>query len=161
MKSPIRFFAAAAILLAGATVTAQVYRWVDKDGKVQYSDQPPPSGTSKADPKKVSDAPASGSAPAKAATPQKSIADQAKEFDKRRKEEAKRSEEQSKKDDDAKKASDTDKENCKNARAALRDLESGRPLARTSETGESSFLNDEQRGSEIARAKEVAAQACK
>ena len=137
MRSPIRFFAAAAILLAAATVTAQVYRWVDKDGKVQYSDQPPPAGATKADPKKVADAPASGKAPATAATPQKSIADQAKEFDKCRKEEAKKSEEQAKKDEDAKKASETDKENCKNARAALRVLESGRPMRASSTTSSS------------------------
>jgi hypothetical protein len=161
MKSPIRFFAAAAVLLAAATVTAQVYRWVDKDGKVQYSDQAPPPGAAKAEPKKVTDAPASGTASAATAAPQKSIADQAKEFDKRRKEEAKKSEEQAKKDEDAKKATETDKENCKNARAALRDFESGRPLSRTTETGERSFLTDEQRESEIARTKEVAAQACK
>lgn len=35
---------AAALLLASLAATAQqsVYRWVDKDGKVQYTDTPPP-----------------------------------------------------------------------------------------------------------------------
>ena len=42
MKSPVQLFIAMAILLATATVAAQVYKWVDKDGKVQYTDTPPP-----------------------------------------------------------------------------------------------------------------------
>ena len=42
MKSPVQLFTAVAILLATATVAAQVYKWVDKDGKIQYSDTPPP-----------------------------------------------------------------------------------------------------------------------
>ena len=28
---------------------AQVYKWIDKDGKVQYSDSPPPAGCPAAD----------------------------------------------------------------------------------------------------------------
>jgi Domain of unknown function (DUF4124) len=42
MKSPIQIFVACAVLLATATVAAQVYKWVDKDGRIQYSDQPAP-----------------------------------------------------------------------------------------------------------------------
>ena len=34
--------AAALLLPALASAQANVYRWVDKDGKVQYSDTPPP-----------------------------------------------------------------------------------------------------------------------
>ncbi|MBL8519915.1 MAG: DUF4124 domain-containing protein [Betaproteobacteria bacterium] len=160
MKSPIRFLATAAILLAAATVTAQVYRWVDKDGKVQYSDQPPPAGASKADPKKIADAPAAATGSA-AAGGSKSIADQSKDFDKRRKDAAKKSDEQSKKDEEARKVTENDQLNCKNARAALKDLESGRPIARTNESGDRSYLTDEQRQAEMARAKEIAADSCK
>ncbi len=161
MKSPIRFFAAVAVLLATATVTAQVYRWVDKDGKVQYSDQPPPPGATKADPKKVSEGPAAGSTASAAPTPQKSIADQAKDFDKRKKDEAKKGEEQAKKDEDAKKLADNAAENCAQAREMIRNLESGRPMARTTESGESYFLSDEQRQSGLNRAKDIAAKSCK
>src|SRR5882672_564985 len=31
-----------ALLLAAGTASAQLYRWVDKDGKVRYGDTPPP-----------------------------------------------------------------------------------------------------------------------
>jgi len=33
---------AAAAMLVAATASAQMYRWVDKDGKVYYTDTPPP-----------------------------------------------------------------------------------------------------------------------
>ena len=42
MKSPVQLFAAIAIFLATATVAAQVFKWIDKDGKVNFSDTPPP-----------------------------------------------------------------------------------------------------------------------
>lgn len=32
------------LLLAGGTAQGQQYRWVDKDGRVQYTDAPPPAG---------------------------------------------------------------------------------------------------------------------
>jgi len=36
MKSPVQLFAALAIFLATATVAAQVFKWIDKDGKVNF-----------------------------------------------------------------------------------------------------------------------------
>jgi hypothetical protein len=41
----ILFIGLIAAMLAAAPAAAQVYRWVDKDGKVHYSDKPPPKGT--------------------------------------------------------------------------------------------------------------------
>lgn len=38
----MRRLAFALTVLIAATASAQVYRWVDKDGKVHYSDQKPP-----------------------------------------------------------------------------------------------------------------------
>ena len=37
-----RILAAAAALLFATAVAAQAYRWVDKDGKVHYTQTPPP-----------------------------------------------------------------------------------------------------------------------
>lgn len=67
MKSPLQLFVAIAVLLATATVAAQVYRWVDKDGKVHFSDTPPPTDSKGTAAKKVDVRPASGAA----APPQK------------------------------------------------------------------------------------------
>lgn len=43
----------AALLCAGQVYAAQVYRWVDKDGHVQYSDQPPPADAKRAEQRKI------------------------------------------------------------------------------------------------------------
>jgi glutaredoxin len=40
-----RLAIAAAAMLVAATAGAQMYRWVDKDGKVYYTDTPPPGAT--------------------------------------------------------------------------------------------------------------------
>ena len=42
-------FAAAAVVVLGAAHAAEVYRWVDQDGKVVYSDTPPPPGVKNAE----------------------------------------------------------------------------------------------------------------
>jgi hypothetical protein len=154
MKSPIQLFIAMAILLATATVAAQVYKWVDKEGHVQYTDAPPPTGASKAEAKKVE---TGASAASTSATPAPSLQDRAKAYDKRRSDAAdvaKKAEEARKKDDDA-------SENCKSARAALRDLESGRPIKRTNDQGEITVMNDEAREAETARVRAAAAASCK
>ena len=154
MKSPIQLFAAIAILLATATVAAQVYKWVDKDGKVQYTDTPPPPGATKSEPKKVDTGPGSGSgAPPVARTLQDRTAD----YDKRKKDEA----ETGKKAGDVAKKAEIDQENCKSARTALRDLESGRPIRRSNEQGEVTIMMDEERQSEITKARTAVAASCK
>lgn len=53
MKSPVQLFAALAILLATATVAAQVFKWIDKDGKVNFTDTPPPAEAVKGEAKKI------------------------------------------------------------------------------------------------------------
>ncbi|HEY9103701.1 DUF4124 domain-containing protein [Chitinimonas sp.] len=48
MKSVSKIALCAAVLLAPALVGAQVYKWVDANGKVQFSDQPPPNSKAQA-----------------------------------------------------------------------------------------------------------------
>ncbi len=153
MKSPIQLFIAIAILLATATVAAQVYKWVDKDGKVQYSDQPPPPGATKTEAKKVETSNAVTSAPA----PAQGLQDRAKDYDKRQKDSA----DDAKKADEARKKDEAAAENCKGAQSALRDLESGRPIRRTNEKGEITVMSDEEREAETSRVRAAAAESCK
>lgn len=55
MKKFVLFSVLAASLASVSIVDAQqVYRWVDADGRVQYSDQPPPVGTKGVQEKNVS-----------------------------------------------------------------------------------------------------------
>ena len=153
MKSPVQLFIALAILLATATVAAQVYKWVDKDGKVQYTDTPPPASATKAEAKKV-DAPASA---AKTSVPAKSLQDRAKDYDKRKADDA----EKTKKAELDKKNDAINASNCADARAAVRELEVGRPITRTTETGAREFLDDEARQAEMAKARKAVADFCK
>jgi len=46
----VRHLAAAILLAAALPAQAQVYKWVDKDGKVHYSSTPPPAAASSAKP---------------------------------------------------------------------------------------------------------------
>jgi Domain of unknown function (DUF4124) len=161
MKSPVRIFMALAILLATATVTAQVYKWIDKDGRVQYTDTPPPASATKTEAKKLAVPPttAGGGAgkSATAAAPAKSLQERSKEFDKRRTDAA----EQAKKDEETDKVAKQSQERCKEANRYLSSLESGAPLQRSNEKGERGIMSDAERASEVARAKAAAAESCK
>ena len=54
MKTAFVLSLLAVAIMASMTVDAQqVYRWVDADGRVQYSDQPPPAGTKNVQEKNV------------------------------------------------------------------------------------------------------------
>ena len=154
MKSPVQLFIAVAILLATATVAAQVYKWVDKDGKVQYTDTPPPASATKTEAKKVDTSPAAASTSPTAA---KSLQDRAKDYDKRKTDAA----EKTKKAETDQKNADASAANCSNARGALKDLETGRPITRTSETGAREYLDDEARQAEMTRARKTIADFCK
>ena len=154
MKSPVQLFIAMAILLATATVAAQVYKWVDKDGKVQYTDTPPPASATKTEAKKLDAAPAA--APA-ASAPAKSLADRAKDFDKRKTEDA----EKQKKAEADKKNADITAANCKDAKLNLKTLESGRPLVRTTETGDREVMSDDARQADLVKARKATDEFCK
>lgn len=175
MKSSIQLFIAIAVLLAAATVTAQVYKWVDKDGKVQYSDTPPPNA--KSEPKTVDTRPAAGAAsvPAKAlavdatkgvakgnakdaATDKpKTLADLNKESEKRRAdalEAEKKVGEQAKKDK-------ANQDRCREATRYFRDLETGRPISITDDSGERKMLDETARATEVAKARNAMTESCK
>ena len=156
MKSPIQLFVALAVLLATATVAAQVYKWVDKDGKVQYSDMPPPLSASKAEPKKLNTSTTPAATTATASNAPKSLQDRSKDADKRRVEEI----EKAKKDEEAQKIARQNEERCRAATRYKGDLDSGRPIARNNEQGERAYMSDEERSTETARIKSVMAEAC-
>jgi hypothetical protein len=156
MKSPIQLFTALAILLATATVAAQVYKWVDKDGKVQYTDTPPPPGAAKADPKRVETG--ATSAPSEGATTTgKSLQERSKDFDKRRTD----AESKAKKDTEAEKVAKNNEQICRDAKIFLSDLESGRPIYRSNEKGERELVGEDQRQADLAKARETITAACK
>jgi len=156
MKSPVQFFAAIAIFLATATVAAQVFKWIDKDGKVNFSDTPPPAEAVKGEAKKLTVLPAANT-PAPAPAKVKIAVDQAKEAEKKKTELA----DKAKKDEAAEQNAKQNEERCKDAKRYLSTLDSGTPIRQSNDAGERVFMNDEQRASETARAKIAATESCK
>jgi Domain of unknown function (DUF4124) len=139
------------------------YKWIDKDGKTQYGDIPPPGV--KATPVQGSAAPARAPAAeskpaakdAKAAakgplTP----AEQEAEFRKRQIEAQKGRE----KDEKTAQERETRRANCSNAQDQVRSLESGQRISRTDAKGERYFIEDAERAADLARARKAASEWC-
>jgi Domain of unknown function (DUF4124) len=163
MRSPVRLFAALAILLATATVTAQVFKWIDKDGKVHFTDTPPPADAVKGEAKKLTIAP-SGNAGANAAAP-KAAGERAKVGAKDSAKEAEKSKadaaEKAKKEEDTERIAKQNEERCREAKRYLSSLETGQPLVRNNDAGERTLMSDAERAAEVARAKTAMSESCK
>ena len=157
-------------LCVALQASAQLYKWVDSDGTIKYSDTPPP-GNVKAEKLRAPAGPAAA-APAAAApaakgdkaaaakdaakAAPKTVSDQERAFRQRQLEAAQAQQEEARKQ-----AAARDKaENCKRANAALANLTMGGRQVRMDEKGERVFLDDEQIAKETARAREEAAAMC-
>jgi hypothetical protein len=141
-----------------ATSSAQLYRWVDKDGKVRYGDTPPPGAKTStlrapATPAKpVAPDPAAKSASKAPLTP----AQQEQEFRKRQLESRKAQE----KADLARRDAEAKQQNCERAREYLRTLESGQRVSRTDAQGERYYLDDAAHARETEAARQAVRDWC-
>jgi hypothetical protein len=161
MKKTIAFLS---ILAFACAASAQQYKWVDKDGRVRYGDVPPP-GVKAAPlrgPAGPASAPAAEAKDAKdkggkaAAKGPLTPAQQEAEFRKRQAEGEKAREKEAKAAEQARGR----QENCQNAQAHLRQLESGQRIAQVDAKGERTFLEDDKRGAEVARARKAVGDWC-
>jgi len=176
MKPLLPLLSAIAILLATATVAAQVYKWVDKDGKVQYSDVPPPSDVKGVVPKKIDmrvtspaqagnagtvalpNAASKTGADAKAAKDApKTLADKSKDFEKRRTDEA----EAQKKSTATERIAKADQARCTEATRFLGELDSGRPMSASNDKGERVILDESGRAAQVERARKAMTESCR
>ena len=123
------FVAALAVALAPAA-EAQLYKYVDKNGKTIYSDQPPPD----ADTKSVN---VRGAGPA---TPQKSAVERDKEAEKGRKAAV----EGTKKANEAADRSAQNEQRCAAARNNFQIFQDGGRVMQMNDKGEREYLTDEQ-----------------
>lgn len=157
-------------LLTALPVAAQIYSWKDKDGKIHYSDTPPPTGEIKTlqrpsrTPPPVQPSEASGdnaataNKPGTAAEPAKpkTLAERELEFRQRRAAEA---EAQAKAEKEAAEAADRQRA-CEQARNQLAALNSGQRVSRFNAAGERVVLDDAARNAEIAQTQRMIDQAC-
>jgi hypothetical protein len=154
----------AALWFASSALSVQTYKWVDADGKVHYSDQPPPQGSkdqgklrtpraatpAAAQPAESTPATAPGKQP-------KSVAEQEMEFRKRRLEAA---EAEAKREKEAKEAQEKQR-NCDQAKARLNMLQTGGRVTRTAPNGEQVYMEDAEIARELVEARKVADSWCK
>ena len=142
-----------------AAASAQTYKWVDTNGKVQYGDTPPGDATSVTRLKTPS-----GAAPASAAAPEGKKDAAAKEkaltpeqaFQKRQQDRDKA--EQAAEKERAK--TDEKRANCEQAQANLRQLQSGQRMWTVNAAGERIFMDDDQRAAQSDRAQQAVSRWC-
>lgn len=141
------------IMLSSANAFAGLNKWVDADGKVHYSDQPPPANVKAQTLRLTSDAPATEST----VDAPKTIAEREVELKKAQ---------QAKKDAAEKAAQeqarmDVEKSNCAIAQNSLRTLQNGMRLVEVDANGERSYIDDEQRQQRIEKVQQDIDRYCK
>lgn len=161
--------------LAGP-VAAQ-WKWRGADGRVQYSDRPPPPSIPARDiltrppgydklsvremdaPRAPASAASASTAPAASAasSPADVRAAQARAEARAREAEA----EAAKRKADEEKQAQQRADNCRRARDYARSLESGSRIARVNDKGEREFLDDAQRARELQRSREIMSSDCR
>jgi len=158
MKRLILLVAALAFSTGAA---AQTYKWKDANGRTRYGDTPPPG----VDATPLRGAPASGYAPppAPAGDAKNDKGEKADKpltpeqaFEKRQKERA----EADQKAAQERAQAEAKRQNCEVAQTQLRLLQSGQRVSTINAAGEKVFLDDEQRGAEMARAQKSVSDWC-
>lgn len=155
----------ALILAVGAgTATAQgIWKWRDKDGRVQVSDRPPPMDVPEKDILQrphATRAPAAGPAASEAASAIVSGADPALEAKRNKAQAEQAAVEKAKQAAEKAKRDQARAESCQRARNQLAALESGQRIGRMNDKGEREILDDQGRAAEIARTRQIADTNC-
>lgn len=142
------------LMLASTNAFAGISKWVDAQGRVHYSDQPPPPNAQTKTLRPVSgtgDSASSGVAAAKTAAE--------REAELKRDNLAKQAE--ADKVAQKKAAEDALKINCANAQANLRSLQSGVRMMEIDANGQRSFMDETQRQQRIAKTQQEITTNCK
>jgi len=145
IKDRVGMISLVALLLAatGTMAAQEMYRWVDANGEVHYSDQPPPPEV-----KEYRSITRSGTAAGtsyEAQGEEDSLAEREAEFQRRRAQEA---------EDEAKaeKVEAQRKQNCDLARGQYNTISAGGRISRRNAAGEVVYLTDEQIAAETEQA---------
>ena len=141
-----RMLIVAMALAVAPLASADLYKYVDKNGKTVYTDQPP----ADADAKRMSGPSAPATAPAKTAV----------ERDKENEKGKEKSRDQAKKTAEADKAEQAKKLRCEQARGNLQIYTDGGRIMKTNEKGERDYMSDEEIASERAKTQKLVDEAC-
>ncbi len=140
-------------LLSATPVNAELYKWVDEQGKVHYSDQPASGKTKSEAILEIPNQPTTSTSTASSKTWQ----EKELEYKKRQSSAA---EAEAKKQKDAQDEK-TKRENCANAKQNLSQLESIAPAYTYDEKTGRSYLNPTQRAEAIEKARKSVTEWCK
>lgn len=159
-------------LVAAATgaIAATQWKWKDAEGRVQYSDRPPPSSVAEGNildrprgTKPRASAPvleASSAAEGNASAPKSAVKSSDPQLEaKKRKAEEEAAKAKAKAEEDPKKVQ-ARAEACQRARHYEKSLNDGIRISRTNAKGEREVLDDAGRASELTRAKDIIATSC-
>lgn len=144
-------------LLTALISEAQVYKWVDKDGKVQYTDSPPPDDAKKSSSRKLELAPEVKQSKVDKELSQSWIAEEL-EYKKRHLAEA---DKQSKEEYKAKAIAQRNLVNCKRARSQRQFLQTPGTLSYYDDNGERVYVDENQRNAVMARLEQFISSECK
>jgi hypothetical protein len=140
-------------LLAALPAAAQtMYKWVDEKGVTHFSENPPPDEKTEKKATKVTPKVTPPSNPAA----YDANAWKGKDAEARKRGVERGQQAQAEARDDAKRA-----DQCERARNRLSMLQTTAPIFKTNPDGSRTYMEDKTRESELARAKEVEAQACR
>jgi hypothetical protein len=142
------------LMLASTNTFAAISKWVDDQGQVHYSDQPPPPDKQ---PKTLREDADTADSASSGASATKTLAEHEADLKKDK------AEKQSAADKAAqlKAAEDTLKANCANAQQNLRSLQSGMRIMEVDANGQRYYIDDTQRQQRIDKAKQEISNSCK
>lgn len=152
------------VLIAAVAGTAHAqWAWKDDNGRVVFSDRPPPSGVKndrivrRPGASSLPSAPAPSESKNEKTQPPTTWAERDAEYKKRQTQRA----EQEQKAADESRLAQQRQADCDRARGYLATLESGIRVVQYDAKGERVYIDDAKRDAEIARAKEVMGHSCK
>ncbi len=147
-----QFCAIITLSLISFGANAGLSKWVDAEGKVHYSDTPPPEVKTES----VRNISGKGQTEAPATYSPKSYAEREAELKKSRQEKEEAAQKKAQQDADA----ETKKRNCETARQSARFLEEGTPVVTYDANGERTFLDDSARAQRIEQARKAISANC-
>lgn len=136
-----------ALALIGLNAHAGLNKWVDAEGKVHYSDTPPPDVKTES----VRNISRKGQSEAPVNYSPKSIAEREADYKKSKLEKEESAQKQAQQDAKA----ETKKNNCEAARHNARAIEEGSRIVTYDEKGEKTYLNDDARAQRLEEAREA------
>ncbi len=146
------FLAAALVALPAG---AQLYKWTDANGRVQYSDKPPPAGQKATAMSKATMSPVTSTEGAPAAA-EKSPADREQEYRKRQADQ----QEAQKKQDQLAEERRIKQANCDTVQKQLAAMQAGQRMVTFDANGERRYLDDAEIQQSMQRAQQDAAKYC-